>query len=111
MQPSFHLSLPVPRIEESVDFFTSLLGATVTHRDARYVNLELCGVQLTLTIGDAPPPSELHFGVNLPLADFDALAARLQIEPLVVDAGTPLERRKLYVRCPAGYRIEVKGYA
>jgi extradiol dioxygenase family protein len=115
--PSFHLSLPVPDVDRSVEFF-ELLGGTVVHRDpSGYVNLDLCGVQVTLGTGRAPTGDGLHFGVNVAAAQFDAIAARLLSselakvvkEPHVVDAGTPLERRKLYVRCPAGYLIELKG--
>jgi len=31
--------------------------------------------------------------------------------PTVTDAGTPRERRKMYVRCPSGHLVEIKGYA
>lgn len=117
MRARFHLSIPVPRLDESVAFFT-LLGGAVTYREAAYVNLDLHGTQLTLSAGDAGQggPSAFHFGLNLSPADFGATAARLQASPLArvvsppqtADAGTALERRKMYVRCPAGYLIELK---
>lgn len=113
MTPSFHLSLPVRSIDESVEFYTSVLQATVTHRDpSGYVNLDLYGTQITLqpTPTLPPPPPNFHFGVNLSIEDFDHLAARLGEEVRVVDQGTPMERKKLYLRCPSGYTIEVKGY-
>jgi uncharacterized protein len=112
MTPSFHLSLPVRSVEESVDFYTRVLHATVTHRDpSGYVNLDFYGTQLTLHQGTPVVlPRDFHFGVNLPLDDFARLAATLDAEVKVVDAGTELERRKVYVRCPSGYVVEVKGY-
>lgn len=112
---AFHLSLPVPDVAQSVAFFT-LLGATVTHRDpSGYVNLDLAGVQLTLSIGPPVVSDELHFGLNVSRAELEGIAERLAasgiVSPLrVVDGGTPMERTKMYVRCPAGYRIELKGY-
>ena len=115
----FHLSLPVPHVEESVAFF-ELLGGVVMHRDpSGYVNVGLSGVQLTLQEG-TPVASDdaFHFGLNVARGELDEIAARLRasdlariVSPLhVVDAGTPMERTKMYVRCPAGYRIELKGY-
>ncbi|MDQ3282694.1 MAG: hypothetical protein M3Q69_14930 [Acidobacteriota bacterium] len=121
MTPVFHLSLPVRSVDESVAFFADLLGATVTHRDASgYVNLEWFGTQLTLAAGvDLPISGELHFGINVNLETFERMATAfaasapnaIAMQPKVVDAGTPRERRKMYVRCPSGYLIELKAFA
>jgi extradiol dioxygenase family protein len=75
------------------------------------VNLDFYGTQITLQPGAtfAPPP-DFHFGVNLGVEEFDRLARTIDTEVRVVDAGTPMERKKLYLRCPSGYVIEVKGY-
>lgn len=119
MTTAFHLSLPVPDVEASVAFFTGVLGGTVMHRNAAgYVNVDLFGTQLTLARGDPSVAgiSGFHFGWNLDAARFDAIAERLQASapaavvapPRTVDAGTSLERRKMYVRCPGGYLIELK---
>jgi extradiol dioxygenase family protein len=118
--PSFHLSLPVPSVAESVEFFTDVLGATVSHRSAvGYVNVDWYGVQITLSEGELPKNlASLHFGVNLDLEAFTRVSERILSAPVVdvvstpqvVDAGTEMERRKMYVRCPAGYLIEIKGY-
>jgi extradiol dioxygenase family protein len=120
MQPSFHLSLNVGSLEESSAFFTELLGGTVSHKDpGGYVNIDLYGTQITLTAGAVPQGLQgFHFGINLGIADFDAIAARIMESgyrdvlsaPQIVDANTPLERKKMYLRCPAGYRVELKGY-
>jgi extradiol dioxygenase family protein len=117
MLPCFHLSIGVRSIEESVEFFTSMLDATVTHRDVSgYVNLDLYGTQITLKKSERSPDlAEFHFGVNLEMRAFEAIAVRLLASGhadsiRVVDANTPMERKKLYVRCPSGYLIELKGY-
>lgn len=121
MHPQLHLSLGVASLEESIDFFTRLLGASVTHRDpSGYVNVDLCGTQITLKQTTAPlnAPPEFHFGVNMSLEQFDETAkkivadggVRIVAEPRVVDGGTAMERKKMYVRCPSGYLVELKGY-
>lgn len=117
--PSFHLSIHVRSIDESAQFFERVLGATVTHRDpSGYVNVDLYNTQITLKEDhDVTPPAGFHFGVNLTLEEFDRLAEQIASagtdfvgKPAVVDAGTLLERKKLYIRCPSGYLIELKGY-
>lgn len=113
MTASFHLSLTVHSTEESVDFYTRVLQATVTHRDpSGYVNLDFYGTQLTLHQGEPVHlPRDFHFGVNLDDDEFEQLANALDAEVNVADAGTALERRKLYVRDPNGYVVEIKSAA
>ncbi|HYK01935.1 MAG TPA: VOC family protein [Thermoanaerobaculia bacterium] len=120
VKPAFHLSLAVHSLDQSVDFYVRVLNATVAHRDpGGYVNLELFGAQLTLQpVAEAAIPTDFHFGFNLAMDDFERLAENIlasgydvAMQPKVVDAGTPLERKKMYVRCPSGYLIELKGYA
>ena len=121
MKPTFHLSLGVPSIDESLAFFEGVLGLRVQHRDpSGYVNIDFFGSQVTLkpVANIKPDLEELHFGVNLSLADFDVLATRVLasgyagvvMAPKTVDAGTPMERKKMYLKCPAGYLFEIKGY-
>lgn len=119
MRGTFHLSLDVRSLPESVAFYERVLQATVVHRDSSgYVNLDVCGCQLTLKENAKAMPTEsVHLGINLDLEAFDALAASLQsiaevnvvMPPRIVDAGTALERSKMYLRCPTGYLIEIKG--
>jgi extradiol dioxygenase family protein len=117
---SFHLSIPVPDPARSAEFFTTVLGGTLTHEDpSGYVNVDLFGIQLTLTRGASVAANGFHFGVNVGMAELHAIADRARScasahvvsEPTAVDRGTPLERTKMYLRCPAGYLIEVKGFA
>lgn len=118
---AFHLSLGVKSIAESVEFFENILKADVVHRDpSGYVNIDFWGSQITIK----PIPDitvdleELHFGVNLSLAEFKdytdhILSTEYQgilTKPKVVEEGTPMERRKMYVKCPTGYIFEIKGY-
>jgi extradiol dioxygenase family protein len=117
--PTFHLSLGVQSLDESVEFYVRVLNATVAHRDpSGYVNLELFGMQLTLQRSASAAPPDVHFGFNLAMKEFERIAeqilaageAGIVMPPKIVDAGTPLERKKLYLCCPSGYLIELKGY-
>lgn len=121
MNSAFHLSIGVDSIEKSVSFFSSLLEAKVLHRDpSGYVNLDFFGTQITLKVnpGIKPELPDFHFGVNLSLSEFDRLSKSIlekgksfvHMQPEVWDADTPLERKKMYLKCPSGYLVELKGY-
>lgn len=121
MLPNFHLSIGVHSIEESINFFTKLLQAKVLHRDpSGYVNIDLFGTQITLKKNENINPQlpDFHFGVNLPLNEFDKIAVHIleqgqefvHMKPEVWDVGTPMERKKMYLKCPTGYFVELKGY-
>jgi extradiol dioxygenase family protein len=121
MTPNFHLSIGVTSIEKSEEFFVKLLGAKVTHKDpSGYVNIDLSGCQITLKENPKVVPDlpDFHFGVNRSLGDFNRAAdsiltsryPNIVMEPKVVDAGTPMERKKMCLKCPTGYLIELKGY-
>ena len=98
-----------------------MLKGSIQHRDpSGYVNIELFGSQITLksNMDVIPNLPDFHFGINLGLDKFDGLAkniletahASIIMAPEVVDAGTPMERKKMYLKCPTGYLIEIKGY-
>lgn len=121
MKGTFHLSIGVRSIEESINFFVNVMNGRVVHRDpSGYVNIDLFGSQITLKPNAEIDPrlTDFHFGINLELDEFDRLAENILacarenvvMEPTVVDANSPLERRKMYLRCPTGYLIELKGY-
>ncbi|MGE0634774.1 MAG: hypothetical protein AB7O96_20345 [Pseudobdellovibrionaceae bacterium] len=121
MLPNFHLSIEVKSIEESIVFFTRVLKAEVIHRDSSgYVNIDWFGSQITLAengdMGCASP--NLHFGVNLTLRNFDELFQNIMregkefvhMEPEIRDKGSSIERKKMFLKCPTGYLVEIKGY-
>jgi extradiol dioxygenase family protein len=117
----FHLSIGVRSIKESVSFFVNTLKATIIHKDpSGYVNIDLFGSQITLKENSTINPQlpDFHFGFNLNLKEFDELSefildknpSAVVARPQVVDANTPLERKKMYLKCPTGYLVELKGY-
>jgi extradiol dioxygenase family protein len=108
-------------VESSVDFFVGILRGKVLHRDpSGYVNIDFYGSQITLKPNKSIVPElpDLHFGVNLNLEEFDSLSKYILesgydsiiMKPKIVDAETSMERKKMYLRCPTGYLIEIKGY-
>ncbi|MCO5144416.1 MAG: hypothetical protein M9962_15160 [Oligoflexia bacterium] len=119
--PNFHLSIAVKSLEDSVFFFTQVLEAKIIHEDpSGYINIDLYGNQITLKhdLEIDPNLPHLHFGINMKLDDFNMLADRIlnnyqkyiALQPEVWDENTKLERKKMYLRCPTGYLIELKGY-
>ena len=77
MTKQFHLSIGVRSLKDTADFYRDVLGAEITH-EGEYTNLDLYGTQITLK--DNPSITvdlpDLHFGVNLPLAEFSALGSK-----------------------------------
>lgn len=122
MNSEFHLAIAVNSIDDEVGFFVGLLGARVTHREPAYTNLYVLGAQITLKEipGIQPSLPEFHFGFNMTLNEFDkransilssqANSFRVLLKPTVVEANTPMERKKMYLKSPTGYHVELKGY-
>ena len=119
MNGQFHLSIGVKSLEASKKFYCDVLGAEITY-EGDYINLDLYGTQITLKNNaninvDLP---DLHFGVNLPLDEFEKLEKKItnnhsnwiHTPAHILDKGTEMERHKLYLTCPSGYLIEIKGY-
>ena len=122
MGTPFHLSLGVNSLEDSVNFFVDILEAKIEHRDpSGYVNIDFFGNQITLKQNSSIKPNlpDFHFGVNLSLSEFQRLSEKVlengmrfvTVKPETWDAGTPMERTKMYLKCPTGYLVEIKGYA
>ena len=117
----FHLSIGTKSLVESAKFFQDVLGGDVTFREKdNGANVELFGSQIFLKNSPNIEPSlpDFHFGFNLSIGEFENLSERIManhgavvvMEPKVVDAGTPLERKKMYLKSPTGYVVEIKGY-
>ena len=115
----FHLSIGVKSLKESKEFYRDVVGADITY-EGDYINIDFYGTQITLKDNseinvDLP---DFHFGVNLPLDKFKKLENNISMNhskwihtPIhIVDKGTEMERQKMYLNCPSGYLIEIKGY-
>ena len=116
------MSIGVKSLKESAHFFENVLGAKITHGDfTDYINIDLFGNQISLNSNPTINPNlpDFHFGINLSLKEFKTLVEDISEHhskwihtPLrIVDEGTVMEKRKIELKCPSGYLIEIKSYS
>lgn len=129
MPVPFHLAFHVTDLDEAREFYSGALGAEEGRSTDTWVDFDFFGHQLSLHLGEpfanaptgkvgdhmVPMP---HFGVVLPLDDWNVLAGRLEerqtdfiIAPSVRFKGAPGEQWTMFFRDPSGNPIEVKGFA
>ncbi|MEM1105449.1 MAG: VOC family protein [Pseudomonadota bacterium] len=126
----FHLAFPVHDLDAARGFYTGLLGCAEGRSSARWVDFdfrghqivahlapELCGPGATNRVDAAEVPVR-HFGLVLELAEWRALAARLEaagapflIAPQTRFEGQPGEQATLFLSDPSGNAIELKAFA
>jgi uncharacterized protein len=127
MQSIFHLAFNVRDLEAARAFYGVTLGCREGRSAPTWVDYDFFGHQLSLHLGEpfatartgrvgdtlVPMP---HFGVILALADWQALAARLQssgiafvIPPSLRFEGQPGEQWTMFFVDPFGNPLEVKG--
>lgn len=129
MPTPFHLALNVTDLDTARAFYSGVLGAEEGRSTDTWVDFDLYGHQLSLHLG-TPFPTENtghvgehlvpmpHFGVVLKLADWKALAERVEasgidwiLPPSVRFEGEPGEQWTMFFRDPSGNPIEMKGFA
>jgi len=129
LQP-FHLAVTVHDIAAARAFYGGLLGCPEGRSAQTWVDFDFYGHQLVChwapdaagrlhhnpVDGDQVPVP--HFGVVLEMADWHALAERLQraqvqfvIEPHVRFKGQPGEQATLFFLDPSGNALEFKSFA
>jgi uncharacterized protein len=129
-RPRFHLAFPVRDLAEARAFYGGVLSCPEGRSSDDWVDFDFYGHQIvahlapqeterpsTNTVdGEAVPVR--HFGVILPMADWRALADRLQragvafiIPPQVRFAGQPGEQATLFFLDPSGNALEFKAFA
>ncbi|MGE0788735.1 MAG: VOC family protein [Sandaracinaceae bacterium] len=129
-QRPFHLAFPVTDLAATERFYVDLLGCRVGRRDARWIDFDLGGHQISAHLiddgdrhaaetnavdGDDVPAR--HFGLVLPWDEWEALGATLRergvsflIEPRVRFVGQPGEQGTFFLRDPSGNAIEMKSF-
>jgi len=127
--PAFHLAFPVADLEQTRTFYRDVLGCVIGRTDARWIDFDFHGHQITAHLrddagGDAianavdgdrvPVP---HFGLILDWYDWHALADRLRerqtdfiIEPRIRFAGEVGEQATMFLRDPSGNALEFKSF-
>jgi extradiol dioxygenase family protein len=128
--PPFHLAFPVDDLAAARRFYGELLGCPEGRSAEEWVDFDLRGHQIVAHLApdavrarasnavdgeDVPVP---HFGIVLPMAEWRALADRLEeagvefvIPPTVRFEGQPGEQATMFFRDPAGNALEFKAMA
>lgn len=128
MRP-FHLAFPVHDLAAARAFYDGVLGCLEGRSSDHWIDFDLYGHQIVAHLAeetgvavhnpvdghDVPVP---HFGVVLTMADWHALAARLEaagiqfgIAPHVRFVGQPGEQATMFFRDPSGNALEFKAFA
>jgi len=126
----FHFAFPVDDLAAARRFYGELLGCPEGRSADCWIDFDLFGHQIVAHLApgrvsqrstnavdgeDVPVP---HFGVVLPMEQWNDLAARLTaakvefvIEPTVRFAGQPGEQATMFLLDPAGNALEFKAMA
>ena len=127
----FHLAFPVRDIDEARHFYGDILGCPIGRYTDSWIDFDLFGHQMSGHLrpgagtatdtgavdGHAVPIP--HFGVVLSMADWKALAGRLEtsgnidwiMKPTLRFEGQPGEQATLFIRDPSGNALEFKGFS
>jgi len=125
----FHLAFPVHDLDAARAFYGGLLGCPEGRSSPEWIDFDLYGHQVVahLAPDEARPASTnavdgdqvpvRHFGVVLPMPEWEALAARLRaagvrfvIEPHVRFKGEVGEQATMFFLDPSGNALEFKAF-
>ena len=127
----FHIAFPVDDLRAARRFYADTLGCQEGRSSAEWIDFNLFGHQI---VAHLTPPSEAdrphhnavdghavpvpHFGVVLPMPEWEALAIKLRssgvdfvIEPHVRFRGEVGEQATMFLLDPAGNALEFKAFA
>ena len=126
----FHLAFPVHDLAAARAFYVGVLGCREGRSSDGWIDFDLSGHQIvahldpTARVPDHANPVDghevpvPHFGVVLTMADWQAMAARLEaagttfgIAPHVRFVGQPGEQATMFFRDPSGNALEFKAFA
>jgi extradiol dioxygenase family protein len=128
--PPFHLAFPVTSLANARAFYGALLGCPEGRSSEAWVDFDFYGHQIVAHLapeearavaahdvdGDNVPVR--HFGVVLPMDDWQALAVRLQaagarfvVAPHLRFKGSPGEQATMFLLDPCGNALEFKAFA
>jgi extradiol dioxygenase family protein len=126
----FHLAFPVADLDQARAFYSGVLGCREGRSSHAWVDFDLYGHQVVAHLapgeagrgrtsevdGDAVPVR--HFGVVLPMDEWEAIASRLRaagveflIEPHVRFRGEVGEQATMFFLDPSGNALELKAFA
>jgi hypothetical protein len=126
----FHLAFPVHDLGAARAFYGDLLGCSEGRSSDEWIDFNFYGHQIVAHL--APEATGIaqtnavdghgvpvrHFGIVLPMGEWQALADRLRaggtafvIDPYVRFAGEPGEQATMFFLDPSGNAIEVKAFS
>lgn len=130
MMSPFHLAFPVHDIALARKFYGELLGCPEGRSADDWVDFNFYGHQIVAHLApgetgaaqrnavDGHGVPVRHFGIVLPMAEWEAMAARLRaqgvefvIEPYIRFKGEPGEQATMFFLDPSGNALEVKAFA
>lgn len=128
--PPFHLAFPVDDLAAARRFYGDLLGCREGRSAEHWVDFDFHGHQIVAHLApdavrarasnrvDGEQVPVPHFGLVLPMDEWQALAERLEaagtefvIPPAVRFAGEPGEQATMFLLDPAGNALEFKAMA
>ncbi|CAM8668787.1 COG3565 Predicted dioxygenase of extradiol dioxygenase family [Comamonadaceae bacterium] len=126
----FHLAFPVHDLAAARRFYGETLGCPEGRSSPDWIDFNFYGHQIVahLSPGECGSAARSavdghgvpvrHFGIVLPMADWEAMASRLQaqgtefvIEPYIRFKGEPGEQATMFFLDPSGNAIEVKAFS
>ena len=126
----FHLAFPVHDLDAARDFYGNVLGCEEGRSSDRWIDFNLYGHQIVAHLAedsagikasnsvDADNVPVPHFGIVLPMDQWQALADRLRqngvefvIEPKIRFKGEVGEQATMFFLDPSGNALEFKSFA
>ena len=125
----FHLAFPVDDLAAARAFYGGLLGCPEGRSSPDWIDFDFHGHQIvthlapeecraaTTNAVDGHGVPVRHFGLVLPMEEWEAMAKRLEgkveflIQPYVRFKGQPGEQATMFFHDPAGNAIELKAFA
>ena len=126
MQNLFHLAFPVKDLESSREFYGEVLGCAEGRSSENWIDFNLFGHQIVAHLApeaagighrnevDADHVPVPHFGIVLPMDEFNTLAERLKsknvefiIEPKIRFEGETGEQATMFFLDPSGKRARI----
>jgi uncharacterized protein len=126
----FHVAFPVHDLAAARAFYGGTLGCPEGRSSEEWVDFNFYGHQIVAHLApeetgqarrnavDSHNVPVRHFGIVLPLTEWEALAGRLRargvrflIEPYVRFKGQPGEQATMFFLDPSGNALEIKSFA
>lgn len=127
----FHLAFPVHDLDAARAFWGGLMGCAEGRSSDRWVDFDFHGHQIVAHLAPGMQGADAatnpvdghgvpvpHFGIVLEMADWQALAERLEaagiefgIKPYIRFKGQTGEQATMFFRDPSGNAIEMKAFA